>query len=146
MSSGGRYLHQQMGWLTILVVLVGGLFVYIAFASTGLSWLGYLGLAVPILVAFLFGSLTVDVDRQRVHIRFGVGLIRRTWKLKDIASAERVRNPWWTGWGIRILPGRTVYNVAGFDAVEITLHDGRCYRIGTDDPEGLERAIRARLK
>lgn len=146
MSSGGRYMHQQMGWLTILVVLLGGTFVYLAFASAELQWVGYLALAVPILVAFLFGSLTVDLDRQRLHIRFGIGLVRRTWQVKDIASAERVRNPWWTGWGIRMLPGRTVYNVSGFDAVEIALHDGRRYRIGTDDPEGLERALRSRLK
>ena len=35
-----------------------------------------------------------------------------------------------------------VYNVSGFDAVEITLKDIRVYRIGTDRPDELEMAIK----
>ncbi len=138
-------MHQQLGHITLLGVLTVAIVIYVAFASVGADLIGLLALLGAILVAFLFGSLTVEVDRSEVRLRFGVGLIRRTWKVKDIASAEAVRNPWYTGWGIRYLPGRTVYNVSGFDAVEITLKNGKRYRIGTNDPEGLERAIRGRI-
>ena len=35
-----------------------------------------------------------------------------------------------------------IYNVSGFDAVEIIMKNGKIYRIGTDVPEELEAAIR----
>ncbi|HOX60708.1 MAG TPA: hypothetical protein PLV72_01725 [Candidatus Magasanikbacteria bacterium] len=35
-----------------------------------------------------------------------------------------------------------IYNVSGFEAVEIILKDGKIYRIGTDVPGDLENAIR----
>ncbi|MEK7656054.1 MAG: hypothetical protein AAB386_05245 [Patescibacteria group bacterium] len=34
-----------------------------------------------------------------------------------------------------------IYNVSGFDAVEIILKNGKIYRIGTDVPKELEVAI-----
>ncbi len=141
-----RYIHQQFGTVTLLGALLVALLIYIAFATVDAHFIGAAVLLVVIIGSFLFGSLIVEVDRTHLRIRFGVGLIRRSWPLKEIASAEVVRNPWYTGWGIRLLPGRTVYNVAGFDAVEITLKNGKCYRIGTNQPQELERAIRSRLK
>lgn len=141
-----KYLHQQLGIVPLLVALVIATVVYVAFATAGAQIIGLLVLLLVIVVSFLFGSLTVGVDQKTVHLRFGAGLIKRSWAVRDIASAEAVRNPWYTGWGIRYLPGVTVYNVSGFDAVEITLHNGKRYRIGTNDPGGLESAIRARLR
>ena len=35
-----------------------------------------------------------------------------------------------------------IYNVSGFDAVEIILKNGKIYRIGTDVPSELEAAIK----
>ena len=35
-----------------------------------------------------------------------------------------------------------IYNVSGFDAVEIIMRNGRIYRIGTDVPGELETAIK----
>jgi hypothetical protein len=35
-----------------------------------------------------------------------------------------------------------IYNVSGFDAAEIILKNGRVYRIGTDDSNELETAIK----
>ena len=146
MADHGHYLHQQFGWPVLFGVFGVTLGVYVAFASAGATLLASLLLLIPILATFLFGSLRSEVDREHLRIRFGVGLIRRTWKLRDIASAEAVRNPWYTGWGIRYIPGATVYNVSGFNAVEVQLHGGKRFRIGTNDPQGLEGAIRARLK
>jgi len=34
-----------------------------------------------------------------------------------------------------------LYNVSGFDAVEIKLRTGKKFRIGTDVPQELEKAI-----
>lgn len=146
MASHGHYLHQQFGWPVILAIFFVAVVVYVAFANAGATLIGGLVLLIPIAATFLFGSLRTEVDRTHLRIRFGIGLIRRSWELRDIASAEAVRNPWYTGWGIRYLPGVVVYNVSGFGAVEIRTHGGKRARIGTNDVAGLERAIRARLK
>jgi hypothetical protein len=40
------------------------------------------------------------------------------------------------------MPGQYwVWNVSGLDAVELTLRSGRRFRIGTDEPEELAKAI-----
>jgi hypothetical protein len=44
--------------------------------------------------------------------------------------------------GIHLTPCGWLYNVSGFDAVAITLRDGRKFALGTDDPHGLVAAIR----
>jgi hypothetical protein len=45
--------------------------------------------------------------------------------------------------GVRVWfwPKMWIYNVSGFDAVEIKMKDGKTYRIGTDEPEKLEQTI-----
>jgi hypothetical protein len=104
--------------------------------------------ATLVLMALLipvFGWLSVTVDEETVTARFGMGLIRKKIPLRDIKSAERVRNQWWYGWGIRMGPSGWIYSVSGLDAVEIELRDGSCFRIGTDDPEELLSAIRSAM-
>ena len=91
----------------------------------------------------LFGGLAVTVDSEDVRLVFGVGLIRRTLKRADIESVEQVRNKWWYGLGIRRIPQGWLWCVSGLDAVQISYRDGGQFRIGTDDPEGLVRALRS---
>jgi hypothetical protein len=43
---------------------------------------------------------------------------------------------------LNLTPYGWLYNVSGFDAVAITLRDGRKFALGTDDPHGLTTAIR----
>lgn len=94
------------------------------------------------LVLWLFHALAVEVDAEAVRLAFGPGLFRKRIQLAAIRGIRLVRNPWWSGWGIRIMPGRwTMWNVAGFDGVELDLGGGRCFRIGTDEPHALARAI-----
>ena len=78
-----------------------------------------------------------------MKIKFGYGIFRKSYLLKDIASVKTVKNHWYYGWGIRYwVPTRMwVYNVSGFDAVEIQMRNGRIKRIGTDEPRKLEQAI-----
>mgnify|MGYP000505953571 FL=1 len=93
------------------------------------------------LVMLLFHALTVEVARGYLVIRFGVGLVRKRWPLKEIESVEIVRNRWWYGWGIRLTPHGWLFNVSGSDAVQVRLESGKQVRIGTDEPEKLQRAI-----
>jgi hypothetical protein len=92
-----------------------------------------------------FGTLTTIVRDDAVEIRFGPGLIRKRLALKDVESCRTVRNPWYYGWGIRKIPRGWLFNVSGLDAVELVMRNGKRYRIGTDEPEELQRAISASL-
>lgn len=94
---------------------------------------------------FFFKDLTVEVDRS-VRLEFGIGWPKKEFRLQDIVSAQIVRNPWWYGWGIHyIFRVGWVYNIAGFDAVELAFTGGGRVRIGTDEPRVLKAEIEKRL-
>ncbi len=44
------------------------------------------------------------------------------------------------------MPGGWVFNVSGWEAVELQMKNGGKYRIGTNDPQGLLNAIEISLK
>ena len=101
--------------------------------------------AVLIILGFclvLFMKLTVEIDEDVLEIRFGLELIRKKFSLKNIESCQVVKNPWYYGWGIRLTPHGWLYNVSGFYAIELKMITGKKYRIGTDVPDALEKAIR----
>jgi hypothetical protein len=92
----------------------------------------------------LFYSLTVEINNGILKCSFGAGVIRRYIPISEIEQATSVRNPWYSGWGIRWRPGQyLMWNVSGRLAVEMTLKGGRRFRVGTDEPEALVAAIRA---
>ncbi len=90
-----------------------------------------------------FATLTVSIDKTYLRLKFGWGVFHKKFALADIASAKAVRNSWYHGLGIHyIWPGNVwVYNVSGFDAVELVMKNGKRVRIGTDEPQKLEQAI-----
>jgi hypothetical protein len=100
-------------------------------------------LALLLLAGWLLSSLTITVDRERLAWRFGPGLIRKSVPVGEIAQAERARASWIWGWGIHWTPRGWLYNVSGFDAVQIRLADGKQFLLGTDDPDGLLAALDA---
>ena len=88
-----------------------------------------------------FSRMNVTVTAETVTVAFGRGWPRRTIYRSAVVSHAQVRNRWWYGWGLRWLPGGMLWNVWGLDAVELVLDNGRRFRIGTDDPEGLSSAL-----
>ena len=135
------YRHTQFGWITFAIVSAADAIAVVAVVLAEVAWVSLIILAFTAVIFVLFGWLNVAVEADRVRLWFGAGLVRRSWLFADIVRAEAVRNPWYTGWGIRFLPGRTVYSVSGFEAVEIELQSGKHYRIGTDEPEALVAAL-----
>jgi len=91
-----------------------------------------------------FTSLTTSIDKNCLQIKFGYGIFKKKFLLSEIVVVKQVKNHWYYGWGIRLwlLPKMWIYNVSGFDAVEIIMKNGKVYRIGTDSPGGLETAIK----
>ncbi len=145
------YTHSQAG--TIARLTFAALFVLsvVAMSFQGrnnpeVRWVfGLLSLSM-FMGLLLFHSLTVDVSQGYLKIRFGVGLIRRRFLIKDIESAARIRTSWWHGWGIKLTPNGWLFSVSGFDAVQIVLKNGKRYCIGTDEPKKLHRAIDAAIQ
>jgi hypothetical protein len=135
-----RYRHTQPGWVIVLVVGLAVLLVMVALpkeaAGVASVPLVLLGLAL-----LLFSALTVEVDQESIRVWFGPGLVRKRIPLAQVEGWRAVRNPWYSGWGIRAGPGGMLWNVSGFDAIELDLPGGRRFRIGTDEPEALMTAI-----
>lgn len=93
-------------------------------------------------LAYPFSSLTTTVADEDVTVAFRFGWPKRIIARSEITSIGRVRNKWWYGLGIRLIPGSsTMYNVWGMDAIQIGLQGSRNFRIGTDDPTGLAKAL-----
>ena len=140
-----EYKHTQIGYLLIIVlcaaiVMIGNLTVVTRFNPGAV-----LLLALMILCLGLFATLTVEVDDQAIKIQFGIGAIRKSLSLKDVEAYRIVKNPWYYGWGIHLVPGGWLFNVSGVDAVELQMKSGRKYRIGTDDAQALFNAIGTKL-
>ena len=68
-------------------------------------------------IYLLFYGLTTKVTLDTITISFGIGLIRKRIELKRVKSIETVKSPWYYGWGIRIIPNGTLYNISGSDCL-----------------------------
>jgi hypothetical protein len=136
-----HYRHTQVGW-----VMLGAAAAAVALGWAGLPPEAAAAARVPLLLivavlVLVFGTLTVEVTQDAIRLRFGVGLVRKRIALRDVQGWQEVRNPWYSGWGIRLGPGGVLWNVSGFDAVQLALGDGKHFRIGTDEPAALAAAI-----
>jgi hypothetical protein len=134
------YRHTQVGWqvygalIPLSLLLIGGL------VTREVEVLAILLTILAAAFAF-FGWLSININARRMLIKFGIGLIIRRIPLDAIRGFAPVKNPWYYGWGIRFTPHGILYNVSGFEAVEILLDDGRRVRVGTDEPAALVRAL-----
>lgn len=147
------YKHTQVSWFMITITLVVLVFfgwlqvtsrLEPASADSGANFLVTAVMALVLFVLASFSSLTVSVDEQSVKIRFGWGIFRKTFLLAQVATVKQVQNPWYYSWGIHywLWPKMWVFNIAGLGAVELTMKNGKVYRIGTNEPEKLESAIK----
>jgi len=147
------YKHTQIGYLMLFITLV--VLVFFAWlqitaraeppsidSGTNFAFTAIMVLILVILASFV--TLTVTVDHEFLKIKFGFGIFRKNFAISKIASVVRVKNPWYFGWGIRFWfwPYMWIYNVSGFDAVEIRMKNGKIFRIGTDEPEKVEITLK----
>jgi hypothetical protein len=147
------YKHTQVGYLILIVTLAVLAFFAWAFITARAeppsyySGTNFLITAIMVLILFTLASFTTlatSIDESYLRIKFGYGIFARKFALNQIAAAQAVKNHWYYGWGIRLWlwPKMWIYNVSGFDAVEIIMKNGKVYRIGTDVSKELETAIK----
>ncbi|MBI4945097.1 MAG: hypothetical protein HY840_01700 [Bacteroidetes bacterium] len=139
-----RYKHTQFGWVIVFGLLLVGSIILI----TGISNKEFrhlkesflLGAFIIFSILLLFNSLTTVVSDKNVKVYFANGLIRNTFPLEEIQSCTVIRKKFLLGWGIRFGHGYTLWNVSGFNSIELTLKERNWkFRIGTDMPEGTMR-------
>lgn len=141
-SRDGQYEHTQRGSVILAAVGTAIILILVSMIIFEPVIVSVLVLLILIFVLTIMSRLTVSVTDDQLKIRFGpVGLIQKEWLLSDIISATPVTNQWIYGWGIRWTPHGPLYNVAGSKAVEILLLSGKKFRVGTDEPEALCRAL-----
>ena len=140
-----HYRHTQVGWVILGVVAAILAFVWSRLPPEAAAAALLPLLLITALTVLVFSVLTVEVGAEAIRLRFGIGLVRKRIPLAEVKSWQAVRNPWYTGWGIRLGPGYVLWNVSGRDAVELALASGRRFRVGTDEPAELTAAL-ARAK
>ena len=140
-----QYRHTQIGY--VIFATIGGAMVLILLLMDlyEFNWIPLIVLAILAICLVLFATLTVEIDEQHLRIRFGPGAIGKKFPLQDIESHQEVKNRWYYGWGIRRTPHGWLWNVSGLDAIELLLKNGKKFRIGTDDPEALNRSLQQAL-
>ena len=142
------YKHTQIGQLMIVVAIILTVYFVYIFQHAGYEPVLITVSVLVLLLLASFSTLTVMIDQEYLRIKFGYGIYCKRFKLKDITSVKTAKNHWYYGWGIRywMKPKMWIFNVSGFDAVEIKLKNGKVFRIGTDEPEVLEQVIIQSIK
>lgn len=127
--------------------------VIISFLTVGLILAGYfltksnfqpvlvITFILLIIVLYLFHSLTIEIDQEKLVHFFAGGFWKKKVPVDDIVQVEPVTYPWYYGWGIRLTPDGWLYNVSGLRAVEIRLKNGKKIRIGSNEPEKVKEVI-----
>jgi hypothetical protein len=137
-----KYEHTQTGYWIIYATGLPALILLTMTAFSSATRLELFLAFVLLLCVLLFWRLTIKVDNETLGASFGIGLIRKAVPVANIVACEPIRTRWWWGWGIHLTPYGWLYNVSGWDAVAITLRDGKRFCVGTDEPQELQAAIR----
>lgn len=152
-----KYKHTQIGYLMLIATLaVLILFTWIQItarleppsADSGTNFAVTAIMTLILLTLLSFSTLTVLIDDNYLKIKFGYGIFIKKFPLDQIVSVKSIKNPWYYGWGIRLWlwPRKWIYNVSGFDAVEIILKNKKNYIIGTNVPEELKNVIKQSME
>lgn len=147
-----KYQSFQFIWLLIAILPPIMIWLFYAWAaqigSNPIPLLAMLVLEAAFAFAFLlFHGLRVTVTEEQIELKFGIGLIRKTIQIADIESVTVVRNKWYYGLGIRLIPNGMLYNAHGLDAVELKFWKKKSViRIGSAEPRRLKAEIEQRMK
>ena len=142
------YDHTQTSPLFLLLAAIGiGFFIWgsqvdgqklsITLFSIGAVWF---------LLALSFRQLTCRDEGAHLRISFGpLPIFRRKLLYSRLEKVKQNRSRLLDGWGIHLCTrGGWVWNLWGFDCVDIDFTGGKKLRLGTDDPESLAAFLNSR--
>ena len=88
-----HYQHTQIGYLLIIALAIVPLFLVYLMTVHGFSWISFSVMVISGVCLVLFATLTVVIEEDVLRIRFGPGVIRKNFSLKDVESCHAVKNP-----------------------------------------------------
>ena len=143
-----QYQHKQFGTFITIALATGMLLALLPFFITGKFPPVLIAVLVVLAVVWvLLFSLSIELKDNALICRLGAGLIHRKIRLSEIRQSRIISNPWYAGFGIHWVPGQYwVWNVSGRRGVELSLKSGERFRLGTDEPEALMRALKSNKK
>lgn len=144
-----RYKHTQIGYVTTVGLVLGAVITFFSYRAEfggDVGWMGATLTTAFCVGAVLFSSMTIAVDADSLRFYFGPGFWEKEIPLEEIRRVKPVRTSVLSGWGIRYTSNGWLYNVSGFQAVEIQRRNGGTIRVGTDEPEKLKEAVETRFE
>jgi hypothetical protein len=145
------YKEEQFGWaMNVWILILPFLMLLFYLLEIGDKPMPLFVLIVSVvfflIIFLLFFKLTVAVNDSNIVISFGVGIIRKKVSLGDIKEVKRVKTNWYNGWGIRKIKNGMLYNIQGFNAIELSFKNKKSIlRIGIRSSSDLDKEIRNRI-
>jgi hypothetical protein len=144
-----KYSKTQTGWLAIAIfgfILIQITSSYVLLIQKGNDPSNSLLFFIPILIfCFLnFYQLRIGVDEEKIHVTYGIGLIRIKISPDRVNYVKLIETPWYAGFGIRFMYRGMLYNIQGRKAVEVGYQKrgkSKVLFLGTADQEALKRCI-----
>jgi hypothetical protein len=145
------YKEEQFGWaMNVWILILPFLILLFYLLEIGDKPMPLFVLIVSVvfflIIFLLFFKLTIAVNDSNIVISFGVGIIRKKVSLGDIKEVKRVKTNWYNGWGIRKIKNGMLYNIQGFNAIELSFKNKKSIlRIGISSSSDLDKEIRNRI-
>jgi hypothetical protein len=142
-----RYKNFQFGWfivITLAVIIIWMTLAYIHQWGTNPidTYVYILFMIIFGVVLSMFYGMTVIVTDKHLKIKFGIGIYIKKIELSAIKSVTILKYPFYSGYGIRILPNGILYNVSGSYAIEIKIKGKKnAVLVGTNDWDNLKEII-----
>lgn len=145
------YKEEQVGWSMMGVMFFFIVLIFVFYLlQIGSNPIPLFGMVIFIVIAtaviLMFYKLTVVIDKNYLKVIFGIGLIRKKFNIDEIETVKKTKSKWYNGWGIRFIKNGTLYNIQGFNAVELSFKNKkRRVLIGTKSNSKLETEIKQKI-
>jgi len=145
--------YTQTGFFSIMVMLpcliisIALLFI-VGFEQTITVVIFSFCILALIVCLLIFYKLKIIIDDTHLTFIMGIGLVRKSFLLSEIENCTPVRNSVLNGVGIHMTSSGWLFNVSGLSAIELSFKNRKAMmniRIGTDRPDEVAEAVRAKI-
>lgn len=142
-----HYQHTQYGKLIIIIIALLTLITLtfsiietdrFSITTTETAFV----LIIFFIIFLMFYKLTITITNEEIEAKFGIGLLKRSLKVKDINynTIEKIKVPFLYGIGIRLTPYGWLYNVNTGHAIKMK-SDTKTFFVGTEDFEKIHSIL-----